>query len=34
MSRELRILDELEQLEDAGRDRVLAYAVDRWASAR
>jgi hypothetical protein len=27
---ELRILDELEGLDDAGRERVLQYAVDRW----
>lgn len=30
MSSELRILDNLEQLDDATRERVLQYAVDRW----
>lgn len=30
MSRELQVLDELEQMDDAGRERVLQYAVSRW----
>jgi len=30
MSHELRTLDDLEQLDDATRDRVLRYAFSRW----
>jgi hypothetical protein len=30
LGRELSILDDIEQLDDDARERVLQYAVDRW----